>query len=113
MLLNIFSAVLALSSTGFALLARNAPLKSSVREDLAGPPAGWVKDESIKVNRETSTISLSIHLVHQDMDKFHDLALNVWKRLLSSTIFGSNKGRSPHLDMSCTEAISPKKLLIP
>jgi tripeptidyl-peptidase-1 len=79
MLLNIFSAILALSSTSFALPARDAPLKSSVREELAGPPAGWVKDKSAKVNKETSTMSLMIHLVHQEMDKFHDLAMNVWK----------------------------------
>lgn len=77
MLLNIFSVALALSSTSFALPARDAPLKSSVREELAGPPAGWVKDESVKVNKETSTMSLMIHLVHQDMDKFHDLAMSV------------------------------------
>jgi tripeptidyl-peptidase-1 len=77
MLLNIFSAVLALSSTSFALPAKDASLKSIVREELAGPPAGWVKHESAKVNKETSTMSLMIHLVHQDMDKFHDLAMNV------------------------------------
>jgi len=77
MLLSIFSAVLALSSTSFALPAKDVSLKSSVREELAGPPAGWVKDESAKVNKETSTMSLMIHLVHQDMDKFHDLAMNV------------------------------------
>jgi tripeptidyl-peptidase-1 len=36
-----------------------------------------VKDESVKFNKETSTMSLMIHLVHQDMDKFHDLAMSV------------------------------------
>jgi len=86
MLLKIFSAALALSSTTFALPAsgdtfsKDGALKSSVREKLAGPPAGWVKDGSVKVNKETSTMSLRIHLVHQDMDKFHELATNVWNQ---------------------------------
>lgn len=83
MLFNIFSAALALSSTTFALpatgstLSKDGNLKSSVREKLSAPPAGWVKDGNVKASKDTSTVSLRIHLVHQDMDKFHELATNV------------------------------------
>jgi tripeptidyl-peptidase-1 len=82
MLLKFFSGVLAFSLTAFASPApgkyssKNVSFKSSIREKLAGPPAGWVKDDSININKD-SMMSLRIHLVHQDMDKFHELATNV------------------------------------
>jgi hypothetical protein len=79
---HFFSAVLALSSTTFAFppsgssLSRDGALKS-VREKLALPPRGWIKDGSVKFDKDSSMMSLRIHLVHQDMDKFHDLATKV------------------------------------
>jgi tripeptidyl-peptidase-1 len=90
MLLKIFSAFLVLPSTTIAIPtttgkypSKDALFSSSIREKLAGPPAGWVRDESAKVDKETSVLSLRIHLVHQDMDKFHDLAMNVWNNHVS------------------------------
>ena len=50
--------------------------KSSVREKLVGPPTGWVEDEGVILDK-SSMMSLRIHLVHQDMDKFHELATKV------------------------------------
>jgi tripeptidyl-peptidase-1 len=83
MLLKIFSAFLAASSTTFAIptsgsyASKDATFRSSVREKLTGPPPGWVRDESVEVDKDGSLMSLRIHLVHQDMDKFHELAMNV------------------------------------
>jgi tripeptidyl-peptidase-1 len=78
MLLQILSVVLAFSTTTFAIPASgnnpggDVPFKSSVRGALGGPPVGWVKDESVNVDK-ASMMSLRIHLVWQDMDKFHEL----------------------------------------
>jgi hypothetical protein len=83
MLLKICSAFVALSCTAFAIPApreyhgRDVSFESSVREKLGVPPAGWVKNESVAFDKETSMMSLRIHLAHQDMDTFHDLAMNV------------------------------------
>lgn len=76
-------AVLAISTTSLAspFYASSTPtndaLKTSLVESLAGPPLGWEKDESIKFSKADSKITLRIHLVQQDMDKFHELAINV------------------------------------
>ena len=82
MSLKFFSALIALSSIIFAAPApetqssEDVSFKSSIREKLDGAPAGWTKDESIDVDKN-SMMSLRIHLAHQDMDKFHELAMNV------------------------------------
>jgi tripeptidyl-peptidase-1 len=55
---------------------------SAVFEKLNGAPVGWVKDSSAKLDKDATSITLKVHLVNQDMDKFHDLAMNV--RLLLS-----------------------------
>lgn len=73
-LLEAVSLLLALSS---AVLAGPTGLKSSVVEALEGPPAGWTRDGSAKLNKDTSRVKLRINLVQQDMDKFHELAMNV------------------------------------
>jgi tripeptidyl-peptidase I len=82
MLSQLFLAVLAFSSTTFAFPASGSSISKdvslkSVREKLASPPRGWVKDASAKFDKDFSMMSLRIHLVHQNMDKFHDLASNV------------------------------------
>lgn len=77
------SIALALSSTGSAFSffgsksSRDVSFKMSVVESLAVPPAGWLLDDSTKFDKDTSTVTLRIHLVQQDMDKFHELAMNV------------------------------------
>lgn len=79
MLLEKFASFIALSSTAFAIPSsrENGMFKRSVRENLTSPPTGWVKDDSVEVAKETSMMSLRIHLVHQDMNKFHELVMNV------------------------------------
>jgi tripeptidyl-peptidase-1 len=82
MLLKTFSTFLTLSSMTFAIptsgkyTVKDASFRSSVREKLAGPPPGWVRNGSTEVDKAT-LMSLRIHLVYQDMDKFHELAMNV------------------------------------
>jgi tripeptidyl-peptidase I len=83
MYLKHFVGFLALSTTAVAFPATgkytrtDGEFATSVREKLAGPPPGWVSDESVTIDKESSTLSLRIHLAHQDMDKFHELAINV------------------------------------
>jgi tripeptidyl-peptidase I len=88
MLLRITCAFLLLSSTTLAIPAttgqstkEDVSFKSSIREKLAGPPKGWVKDENVVVDK-TSMMRLRIHLVQQDMDKFHKLAMDVSNPIL-------------------------------
>lgn len=52
---------------------------AAVVEKLDSPPAGWIKDDvlSSEMNKGEMSMKLRIHLVHQDMDKFHDLATKV------------------------------------
>lgn len=92
----------------FAALASCSPTSQAdagvrVVESLAAPPEGWVKDSSAKMDKESHMVKLRIHLVHQDMDKFHDLAMKAsrptsgWSR--------SDMPRLRLLDMSFTAAI--------
>lgn len=48
-----------------------------VVESLAAPPRGWAKDDVQSVDKDTGAIRLRVHLVHQDMAKFYELALNI------------------------------------
>jgi tripeptidyl-peptidase-1 len=56
---------------------RDEVFKGGVVESLSGPPLGWAEDENVKLDKDELKISLRIHLVQQDMDKFHDLAMKV------------------------------------
>lgn len=77
-LLKSLSAAIVLSAACVALPAtERVDFKSSVVEKLKGPPVGWVKDEAAKLNKDATSVTLKIHLVNQDMDKFHELAMNV------------------------------------
>jgi tripeptidyl-peptidase I len=77
------SVLLALSSSALTLptsgndSGRDELFRSSIFEKLAGPPAGWVKDEGGQIDKDVLTVKLRIHLVQQDLDKFHDLAMKV------------------------------------
>lgn len=81
--LNILSLLLALSSSTFAFPTsesasrRDEAFKISIFEKLNGPPAGWTKDEAANIDKTASMIKLRVHLVQQDMGKFHDLAMKV------------------------------------
>lgn len=79
-LLHAASLLLALASTtlGFPTSGSQDVQKNSVVvESLSAPPRGWVKNETQQVDKEAAQIRLRMHLVHQDMDKFHELAMNV------------------------------------
>lgn len=76
------SVLLALASTATSLPTWSNPFsqdpyRNSVVESLTAPPKGWVKDDSKYVDKENAKIRLRMHLVHQDMDKFYELAMNV------------------------------------
>lgn len=85
------SVLLALASTGTSFPTWGNPFsgssssssssqdiyKNSVVESLTAPPRGWVKDESAYVDKDDAQIRLRMHLVNQDMDKFHELAMSV------------------------------------
>jgi tripeptidyl-peptidase I len=79
----ILSLLLALSWPTFAFpTSENAArgsrtFKTSIFEKLNGPPAGWIKDEGANIDKDASMIRLRIHLVQQNMEKFHDLAAKV------------------------------------
>lgn len=76
-------ALLALSSFSVAFPSpggnsrKDAGFKASVFEKLAGPPAGWVKDDGAKIDKSNSQVKLRIHLVQKGMDEFHDVAMQV------------------------------------
>jgi tripeptidyl-peptidase I len=53
------------------------PTSSVVFEKLENVPAGWIKDDSARVDKDATSISLKIHLINNDMDTFHELAMNV------------------------------------
>lgn len=80
-LLHAASLLLALASTtlSFPTSGSQDVQKNSVVvvESLSAPPRGWVKNETQQVDKEASQIRLRMHLVHQDMDKFHEVAMNV------------------------------------
>lgn len=76
------SVLLALASTATPFPTWGNPFsqdvyKNSVVESLTAPPRGWVRDESKDVDKDDAQIRLRMHLVHQDMDKFYELALSV------------------------------------
>lgn len=77
LVLNTVASVFALSSLVAGLPTTGSGLKSSVFEKLIGPPTGWVADQDAKVDKDASMIKLRIHLVQQDMQDFHDLAIKV------------------------------------
>jgi hypothetical protein len=70
--LRSFSAIAVLA---VACVAR--PTSNVVFEKLDSAPSGWARDDSAKVDKDAMSITLKIHLVNKDMDKFHELAMNV------------------------------------
>lgn len=110
-LLKAASVLLALASTAasfptfgnFGSFGSNNDVfaNSRVVESLASPPRGWVLDETAAVSKDDAAIRLRVHLVHQDMDKFHELALNI--ATPTNPLYGK------HLDSKTIDAlIAPK-----
>jgi tripeptidyl-peptidase-1 len=71
------SAVAILVTACVARPTSSVDFTSTVFEKLSGAPVGWVKDSTAKLDKDATSITLKVHLVNQDMDKFHDLAMNV------------------------------------
>jgi tripeptidyl-peptidase-1 len=71
------SVAVALALTVVARPTSHVDFEKSVVESLKEAPAGWVKDASERVDKDATSITLKIHLVNKDMDKFHERAMNV------------------------------------
>lgn len=103
MLLNWVSLLLASS-----VVAVPTSKGSSVVEKLSGPPAGWVRDESARIDKDGLQVRLRINLVQQDMQKFHELATNVSFSLECGE--KSDVSRLRHLGMNCMAVIFHSRL---
>lgn len=77
LLLNAFSAAVAVASSVAALKIPRLSDSGRVSEKLNGPPTGWAVDDSSPIDKERSMIKLRVQLVQQNMDIFHELAMNV------------------------------------
>jgi tripeptidyl-peptidase-1 len=71
------STITILATACIARPTSDVNFNKAVIEKLEAPPIGWVKDASVELDKDTTSITLKVHLVNQDMAKFHDLALNV------------------------------------
>jgi hypothetical protein len=55
----------------------NPEFEKIVLEKLEAAPADWTEDLSEMVDRDATSITLKIHLMNKNMDKFHEHAMNV------------------------------------
>ncbi|RDL41680.1 Subtilisin-like protein [Venustampulla echinocandica] len=72
--------VLAVSASSFAIpfsSREDGQFKASIYQKLPAPPAGWERDDSVKLDKDSFMVKLRIHLVQQGMKKFHDLAMKI------------------------------------
>lgn len=75
-----------LYSLATILCASNAfPTGSVVLEKIESSPAEWVLDQSAKVDRDGTFMTLKIHLVNQGMDEFQKLAMDVGQCYIAGT----------------------------
>ena len=86
-LLNTLSTVVAVALSVAALTVPRDSSSSRVYEKINGPPAGWSVDDSTPIDKDLSTIRLRVQLVPQNMDKFHELAMNVRGLFVIRTLF--------------------------
>jgi hypothetical protein len=70
-----FGSLSAVAVLAIACVAR--PTSNVVVEKLESAPSGWIKDDLAKVDKDATSITLKIHLVNKDMEKFQELAMNV------------------------------------
>lgn len=73
----------ALTSLPLAALLLGAcnalPTNSVVLEKIESSPAGWTLDSAANEDKESTILTLKIHLVNQGMSDFHKFALDVRK----------------------------------
>jgi len=74
---QVLSWVSLLATACVARPASDVNFSKAVVEKLDAAPVGWVKDVSADLDKAATSITLKVHLVNKDMDKFHDLAMNV------------------------------------
>jgi tripeptidyl-peptidase-1 len=88
-------AALAAGSWAFPTLGFGAEKRSftatSTFESISAPPSRWAKHDVAGFSKDEATLELRIQLAHQNMDKFHDLALNVCKPPLSELYVASDQ----------------------
>lgn len=77
LVLKTISAVVAVASSVAALHVPKSTDAGRIYEKLNSPPAGWEVDNTTPINKDTSTMKLRVQLVPQNMNKFHELAMNV------------------------------------
>lgn len=80
---HFLSTVTILAANCFARPTNSDVTSKVVIEKLEAAPVGWVKDSSAQLDKDATSITLKIHLVNADMDKFHSLAMDV--RLLTNS----------------------------
>ncbi|KAH7311834.1 peptidase S8/S53 domain-containing protein [Rhexocercosporidium sp. MPI-PUGE-AT-0058] len=83
--------------------------KSSVVEKISGPPAGWIEDKGAKLDKDSHMVKLQIHLVHQDMEKFHNLAMKI--ATPGNQLYGSHLSQNVIDDMIAPKSDSSKLVL--
>jgi tripeptidyl-peptidase-1 len=76
-ILRTVSSIAILATACVARPTNDARFNKAVVEKLEGPPDGWVQDASVELDKDTTSITLKVHLVNQNMEKFHELAMNV------------------------------------
>jgi tripeptidyl-peptidase-1 len=76
---------------------------ASVIEKLDTLPTGWSRDEVLtgQIAKDELSMKVRIHMVHQDIDKFHDLAMKI--ATPGHELYGSHISQEVINDM-----ISPK-----
>jgi hypothetical protein len=70
------SVAVALAVTVVARPAPQIDFEKSIVEVLKEAPTGWDKDASQNVEKDATYITLKIHVVNKNMDKFHEHATN-------------------------------------
>jgi hypothetical protein len=75
--LKSLSVAVAVCITAVAHPTSHVDFEKTIAEKLAVAPTDWIQDASEKVDKDATSITLKIHLVNKDMDKFHEHAMNV------------------------------------
>ncbi|KAH3995425.1 hypothetical protein HBH61_155540 [Parastagonospora nodorum] len=74
---QVLSWVALLATACVARPTSDVDFSKAVVEKLDAAPVGWVKDASANLDKDSTSITLKVHLVNKDMEKFHDLAMNI------------------------------------
>ncbi|KAH6660927.1 peptidase S8/S53 domain-containing protein [Truncatella angustata] len=67
----------AFPTSNFGGAEKRSFAKTNIFESINAAPTRWAKQDIHEFSKDDATMELRIQLVHQDMDKFHELALNI------------------------------------